>query len=66
MILELAPLYSEPSIQKLAKVGEVRWVEHVARMSDGNPAKLVFASDPSDVRECMRMWGAFEDGEMRP
>lgn len=53
MNLELAPLYGEPSIQKLAKVGRVRWVEHVARMSDGNPAKLVFASDPA----CTRMHG---------
>ncbi|KRF97428.1 uncharacterized protein Dwil_GK26988, partial [Drosophila willistoni] len=43
---ELAQLYGEPSIQKVAKAGRIRWAGHVARMPDSNPAKMVFASDP--------------------
>ena len=47
---ELAQLYGEPSIQKVAKAGRVRWAGHVARMPDSNPAKMVFASDPAGTR----------------
>ncbi|XP_062706099.1 uncharacterized protein LOC134287678 [Aedes albopictus] len=47
---ELAALYGEPSIQKVAKAGRIRWAGHVARMPDNNPAKLVFATDPVGTR----------------
>ncbi|XP_062717045.1 uncharacterized protein LOC134292171 [Aedes albopictus] len=47
---ELAAPYGEPSIQKVAKAGRIRWAGHVARMPDNNPAKLVFATDPVGTR----------------
>lgn len=47
---ELAQLYGEPSIQKVAKAGRIRWAGHVARMPDNNPAKMVFASNPVGTR----------------
>ena len=47
---ELARLYGEPSIQKVAKAGRIRWAGHVARMPDSYPAKLVFASNPAGTR----------------
>ncbi|XP_062716568.1 uncharacterized protein LOC134291990 [Aedes albopictus] len=47
---ELAALYGEPSIQKVAKAGRIRWAGHVARMPDNNPANLVFATDPVGTR----------------
>ena len=47
---ELAALYGEPSIQKVAKAGRIRWAGHVARMPDNNPAKLVFANHPVGTR----------------
>lgn len=47
---ELAALYGEPSIQKVAKAGMIRWAGHVARMPDNNPAKLVFANHPVGTR----------------
>ncbi|KXJ77516.1 hypothetical protein RP20_CCG007352 [Aedes albopictus] len=43
---EFATLYGEPSIQKVAKAGRIRWAGHVARMLDNNPAKLVFVTKP--------------------
>ncbi|XP_062716449.1 uncharacterized protein LOC134291957 [Aedes albopictus] len=47
---ELVALYGEPSIQKVAKAGRIRWAGHVARIPDNNPAKLVFATDPVGTR----------------
>lgn len=47
---ELAALYGEPSIQKLAKSGRIRWAGHVAIMSDNNPAKFMFAMNPDGKR----------------
>ena len=47
---ELARLYGEPSILTVAKTGRMRWAGHVARMPDNNPAKLVFASNPTGTR----------------
>lgn len=47
---ELAQLYGEPSIQKVAKAGRIRWAGHVARMPDNYPAKMVFASNPAGTR----------------
>ncbi|EDS45411.1 conserved hypothetical protein [Culex quinquefasciatus] len=54
---ELAQLYNEPSIRKVAKAGRLQWAGHVARMPERteqlsqwnqkiNPAKLVFVSEP--------------------
>ncbi|KXJ81627.1 hypothetical protein RP20_CCG018417 [Aedes albopictus] len=47
---ELAALYGEPSIQKVANAGRIRWAGHVASMPDNNPAKLVFTTDPDGTR----------------
>ena len=47
---ELAQLYGEPSIRKVAKAGRVQWAGHVVRMPDNNPAKMVFASNPAGTR----------------
>jgi len=47
---ELVQLFNEPSIQKVAKAGRVRWAGHVARMPDSNPAKMVFNSNPAGTR----------------
>ena len=47
---ELARLYGEPSIQKVAKAGRIRLAGHIARMPDSYPAKLVFASNPAGTR----------------
>ena len=47
---ELAQLYGEPSIQKVAKAGRVQWAGHVVRMPDNNPAKMVFVSNPAGTR----------------
>ena len=47
---ELAQLYGEPSIQKVAKAGRIRWAGHVARMPDNYPAKMVFATNPAGRR----------------
>ena len=55
---ELAQLYNEPSIRKIAKAGRVQWAGHVSRMPTRttsairkiNPAKLVFVSAPVGIR----------------
>ncbi|XP_038106408.1 uncharacterized protein LOC119766088 [Culex quinquefasciatus] len=58
---ELAQLYNEPSIRKVAKAGRLQWAGHVARMPERadhlsqrnqkiNPAKLVFVSEPVGTR----------------
>ncbi|XP_062707776.1 uncharacterized protein LOC134288081 [Aedes albopictus] len=47
---ELAALYGEHSIQKVAKAGRIRWAWHVARMPDNHPAKFVFANHPVGTR----------------
>lgn len=46
MNCELAGLYDEPSIQKVALTGRIRWTEHVVRLPDNNLAKILFAADP--------------------
>lgn len=43
--------YGEPSIQKIAKAGRIRWAGDVVKMPDNNPAKLVFAKDPNGIRD---------------
>ncbi|XP_058456434.1 uncharacterized protein LOC131433845 [Malaya genurostris] len=48
---ELAAPYGEPSIQKVAKAGRIRWAGYVARMPDNNPSKLVFATNPFGTRK---------------
>ncbi|XP_039433298.1 uncharacterized protein LOC120415756 [Culex pipiens pallens] len=59
---ELAQLYNEPSIRKVAKAGRLQWAGHVARMPERadqlsqrnqkiNPAKLVFVSEPVGTRQ---------------
>ena len=48
---ELARLYGEPSIRKVAQAGRVRWAGHVARMPDNNPTKLVLTSNPAGTRQ---------------
>ncbi|XP_052565823.1 uncharacterized protein LOC128093352 [Culex pipiens pallens] len=66
---ELAQLYNEPSIRKVAKAGRLQWAGHVARMPERpeqlsqrnqriNPAKLVFVSEPKQqdpIAETMTM-----------
>ena len=47
---ELAQLYGGPSTRKVTKAGRIRWVGHVVRMLDNNPAKLVFASEGPEGR----------------
>ena len=47
---ELARLYGELSIRKVAKTGRMRWVGHIVRMPDNNPTKLVFTSNPAGTR----------------
>ena len=43
---ELAQLFGEPSITKVAKAGRIRWAGHVVRMPNNYPAKMVFARKP--------------------
>ena len=47
---ELAQLFGGPSIRKVTKAGRIRWMGHVVRMPDNNPAKLVFASEGPEER----------------
>jgi len=47
---ELAQLFGEPSIQKVAKAEEMHWAGHVVRMPDNNPAKMVFVTNPAGTR----------------
>ena len=47
---ELARLLGEPSIQKVAKAGRMRWAGHVVGMPDYNPTKLVFTINPAGTR----------------
>ncbi len=47
---ELARLYGEPSIRKVAKAGRVRWAGHVAKLPHNNPTKMAFASNPVGTR----------------
>ena len=77
---ELRELLGEPSIVHTAKIGRLRWAGHVVRMSDDNPVKMVFETNPmgrdSEVRSeqggsirWKATYGPFADsvaGELRP
>lgn len=39
---ELAALYGEPSMQKIAKAGRICWMGHISRKVNKTTAKLVF------------------------
>ena len=47
---ELRELLGEPSIVHTAKIGRLRWAGHVVRMSDDNPVKMVFETNPFGTR----------------
>src|SRR5450759_845476 len=47
---ELRELLGEPSIVHTAKIGRRRWAGHVARMSNDNPVKMVFETNPYGKR----------------
>lgn len=51
---ELAGLYDEPSIRKVAITGRIRWTEHVVRLPGNNLVKILFAADPEQegVQRC--------------
>ena len=46
----LRELLGEPSIVHTAKIGRLRWAGHVVRMSNDNPVKMVFETNPSGTR----------------
>ncbi|XP_055633309.1 uncharacterized protein LOC129773689 [Toxorhynchites rutilus septentrionalis] len=52
---ELQQLLGESPIVHTAKIGRLRWVGHVVRMSDDSPVKMVLDNDPIGTRrkDCM-------------
>lgn len=58
---ELYQLYGEPDIVNFIKTGRLRWIGHVERMSDQDPAKRVILQNPGGKRSAGRPKARYVD-----